>query len=150
RLAARAAARRMAAEDGAPLGERFGYHVRFDRRAGARARVIAVTPGVLLRYLHDDPYLESAGVVVFDEFHERGLESDLALGLARLVQQTVRPELRLAVMSATLAAGPVAEYLGGCPVVESEGRTFPVEIVHEPKLESLPWPAAAARAAARL
>src|SRR5207302_11386423 len=95
RLAARAAARRMAAEDGSPVGEQFGHHVRFDRLAGPRARALAVTPGVLLRYLHDDPYLESAGVVIFDEFHERGLESDLALGMVKLIQQTVRPDLRV-------------------------------------------------------
>src|SRR4051812_39137701 len=70
RLAARAAARRMAAEDFTPPGDRFGHHVRFDRLAGPRTRVLAVTPGVLLRYLHDDAYLESTGVVIFDEFHE--------------------------------------------------------------------------------
>src|SRR5207302_3981808 len=103
RLAARAAARRMAAERGRRLGDEVGYHVRFDRQAGPHTRILVVTPGILLRVLQDDPYLESAGAVVFDEFHERGLESDLALGLVRLVQQTVRPELRVVVMSATLA-----------------------------------------------
>src|SRR5439155_18860961 len=92
RLAARAAARRMSAERGTRLGDDVGYHVRFDRQAGPRTRVLAVTPGILLRLLQDDPYLETTGVVVFDEFHERGLESDLALGMVRLVQQTVRPE----------------------------------------------------------
>jgi ATP-dependent helicase HrpB len=146
RLAARAAARRMAVEDGTPLGERFGYHVRFDRRAGARARVIAVTPGVLLRYLHDDPYLESAGVVIFDEFHERGLESDLALGMVKLIQQVVRPDLRIVVMSATIEVEPVASYFSGCPVVASEGRTHPVEIVYEPRDGRQPWQVDVARA----
>src|SRR5690349_17530611 len=77
RLAARAAARRMAAERGGTVGGEIGYHVRFDRRAGPHTRIVAVTPGILLRLLHDDPFLESAGVVVFDEFHERGLEGDL-------------------------------------------------------------------------
>src|SRR5262249_10318299 len=101
RLAARAAARRMAAERGGRLGEEVGYHVRFDRQAGPHTRILAVTPGILLRFLHDDPFLESTGIVVFDEFHERGLDSDLALGMVRLVQQTVRPELRIVVMSAT-------------------------------------------------
>jgi ATP-dependent helicase HrpB len=150
RLAARAAARRMAAERGGAVGDEVGYHVRFDRRAGPRTRLLVVTPGILLRLLTDDPFLESTGAVVFDEFHERGLESDLALGMVRLVQQTVRPDLRVVVMSATLAAGPVADYLGGCPVVAGEGRLFPVEILHEPRPESCPWPAAAARAAGRL
>jgi ATP-dependent helicase HrpB len=150
RLAARAAARRMADERGGRLGDEVGYHVRFDRMCGPQTRVLAVTPGVLLRLLHDDPYLESAGVVVFDEFHERGLESDLALGLVRLVQQTVLPELRIVVMSATLAVESVAAYLGGCPVVVSEGRLHPVEIVYEPRPERQPWPVAAARAAERL
>jgi ATP-dependent helicase HrpB len=119
RLAARAAARRMATEDGTPLGERFGYHVRFDRVAGPRARALAVTPGVLLRYLHDDPYLESAGVIIFDEFHERGLESDLALGMVQLIRQTVRPDLRVVIMSATIEVDPVAAYFGGCPIIAS-------------------------------
>ena len=150
RLAARAAARRIADERGEALGNTVGYAVRFERCYGPKTRLLVVTPGVLLRFLLDDPFLGDIGVVVFDEFHERGLESDLALGMARLIQQTVRPELRLVVMSATLAAGDVARYLGDCPVVESEGRLFPVEIVYEPKPESQPWPLAAARAAERL
>jgi ATP-dependent helicase HrpB len=146
RLAARAAARRMADERGGAIGDEIGYQVRFDRRWGARTRIVAVTPGILLRQLLDDPFLESAGVVVFDEFHERGLESDLALGLVRLVQQTVRPDLRIVVMSATFATEPVATYLGGCPVVSGGGEPYPVEVRYEPRPESLPWPAAAARA----
>ncbi len=150
RLAARAAARRMADERGTALGGEVGYHVRFERRCGPDTKILVVTPGILLRMLLDDAYLESAGVVIFDEFHERGLESDLALGMARLVQQTVRPELRIVVMSATLAVEAVAAYLGGCPIISSEGRLFPVEIVYEPKPQHLPWPAAAATAAARL
>src|SRR5207244_764791 len=93
RLAARAAARRMAFERGVRLGGEVGYHVRFDRQAGPETRVLTVTPGILLRLLHDDPFLESTGAVVFDEFHERGLDADLTLGMVRLIQQTVRPEL---------------------------------------------------------
>jgi ATP-dependent helicase HrpB len=146
RVAARAAARRMAFEHGSPLGEVFGYQVRFDRKAGPRTRVLAVTPGVLLRFLHDDPYLESAAAVVFDEFHERGLESDLALGLVRLIRQTVRPDLRLVVMSATIDPGPVSAYLGDCPAVTSEGRTFPVEVRYRTKRPEVGWPEAAATA----
>jgi ATP-dependent helicase HrpB len=150
RLAARAAARRMAQERGGRVGDEFGYHVRFDRCAGLSTRVLAVTPGVLLRMLHDDPYLESAGVVVFDEFHERGLESDLSLGMVRLVQQTVRPGLRVVVMSATLEAEAVADYLGGCPVVASAGRLFPVEVVYEPRRANQPWAGAVAGAVGQL
>src|SRR5439155_538429 len=82
RLAARAAARRIAQERGGRLGDEIGYHVRFDRCAGPRTRLLVVTPGILLRMLQDDPFLESVGTVVFDEFHERGLESDLALQAA--------------------------------------------------------------------
>ena len=132
RLAARAAARRMTTERGGRLGDEVGYHVRIDRQCGPNTRILVVTPGILLRLLHDDPYLESTSVVLFDEFHERGLESDLALGMVRLVQQTVRPELRIVVMSATLQIEAVSAYLGGCPILASEGRLHPVEIIHEP------------------
>jgi ATP-dependent helicase HrpB len=146
RVAARAAARRMAHEHGSPLGDVFGYHVRFDRKAGPRTRVLVVTPGVLLRMLHDDPLLERVGAVVFDEFHERGIESDLALGMVRLVRQAVRPDLRVVVMSATIEAGPVAAYMGDCPTVASEGRTFPVEIRYRPRRAEVPLAEAVAAA----
>ncbi|MBI3406926.1 MAG: ATP-dependent helicase HrpB [Planctomycetes bacterium] len=150
RLAARAAARRMSAERGTALGEDVGYHVRFDKCWGLRTRIIAVTPGILLRQLQDDPFLEKTGVVLFDEFHERSLDNDLALGLARLVQQTVRPDLRLVVMSATLDGETIARYLGGCPILVGEGRQYPVEIVYEPKPAHQSWPLAAAAAVERL
>jgi ATP-dependent helicase HrpB len=149
RLAARAAARRMAQERGENVGETIGFQVRFERQFGPRTRILVVTPGILLRMLHDDPYLESVGVVIFDEFHERGLDSDLALGMTRLIQQTVRPELRLVAMSATLAVDAVAAYLGGCPVVASEGRLYPVEITYEPRPQQQPWPVAVAAAVER-
>ena len=87
-----------------------------------------VTEGIFLRMLQDDPFLESVGAVVFDEFHERSLNSDLALAMVRRVQETVRPELKMVVMSATLAAEPIAQWLGDCPVVESRGRLHAVEI----------------------
>jgi ATP-dependent helicase HrpB len=150
RLAARAAARRMAQERGQRLGDDVGYHVRFDRQVGPRTRIIVMTPGILLRMLQDDPFLEAVGVVVFDEFHERALDNDLALGMARLLQTTVRPELRLVVMSATLATDAVSAYLGNCPIVTSEGRMYPVEISYEPRSLQLPWPVAAARAIERM
>ncbi|HVW03041.1 MAG TPA: DEAD/DEAH box helicase, partial [Planctomycetaceae bacterium] len=127
RLAARAAARRMAAERQVRLGDEVGYQVRFDQQAGPQTRILAVTEGILLRRLQDDPFLETTGIVVFDEFHERSLASDLALAMTRRVQQTVRPDLRIVVMSATLTPGPICEFLGNCPLIESEGRLHPVE-----------------------
>ncbi|HVL12857.1 MAG TPA: helicase-related protein, partial [Gemmata sp.] len=138
RVAARAAARRMAIEHGSPLGDVFGYQVRFDRKAGPRTRVLVVTPGVLLRMLHDDPFLDGVACVVFDEFHERGLEADLGLGMVRLVRENVRPDLKTVVMSATVEPGPVSAYLGGCPVVDSEGRTFPVEVRYRSRRSDTP------------
>src|SRR4029453_9194231 len=99
---ARAAARRMAIEHGTPLGDVFGYQVRFDHRAGPRTRVLVVTPGVLLRRLHDDPFLEGVTCIIFGEFHERGLDADLALGMVRLLRASARPDLKAAVMSATV------------------------------------------------
>jgi ATP-dependent helicase HrpB len=150
RLAARAAARRMAEERGGQLGDEVGYQVRFDRRAGPHTRILVVTPGILIRLLQDDPFLERVGAVLFDEFHERSLENDLALGMVRLVQQTVRPELRVVVMSATLAVEQVSAYLGGCPVVTGEGRLYPVDVLYEPKPEQQSWPLAVAQASERL
>jgi ATP-dependent helicase HrpB len=138
RMAARAAARRIAAERGVALGEEVGYQVRFDQRTGPRTRLAVVTEGILLRLLHDEPMLESVGAVIFDEFHERNLNSDLALGMARRIQQTVHPELRIVVMSATLDAAPVAAFLGACPVIESAGRMFPVTIRYSGGAEKKP------------
>jgi ATP-dependent helicase HrpB len=146
RLAARAAARRIAAERGGRLGDEVGYQVRFDRQATAATRLLVVTPGLLPRFLASDPFLEKYGIVVFDEFHERSLDNDLALGLVRLIQQTVRPELRILVMSATSSVENVATYLGGSPVIAAEGRQFAVEIEHRPRPERRGWPAAVAGA----
>lgn len=150
RVAARAAARRMASEDGTPVGDRFGYSVRFESHTGPRTRVVACTPGVVLRMLDGDPFLERVGAVVFDEFHERGLETDLLLGLVRQLRETVRPELRVVVMSATIDAGPLAKYLGDCPVVTSEGRLFPVTVEYRPRRPDTPWPDATAAAIERV
>src|SRR5690606_3331102 len=111
RLAARAAARRMAEEQGEPLGAGIGYHVRFDRCFGPQTRLLVVTEGVLLRSLGADPFLTDTDIVILDEFHERRLESDLLLGMLRLLQTTVRPQLKIVVMSATLDAQRVASYL---------------------------------------
>ena len=128
RIAARAAARRMAEEGGWRLGEEVGYQVRFDFRAGPATRILVVTEGILVQRLQADPFLEDVGVVIFDEFHERSLQTDLSLAMARRVQREVRPDLRLVAMSATLDPGPIAAYLSDCPVVESHGRLFPVAI----------------------
>src|SRR2546430_12684633 len=89
-----------------------------------------MTEGVLTRRLLDDPILEGVGCVILDEFHERSLHTDLAIALLREVRQTVRPDLMLVVMSATLEAEPVAKFLDDAPIIRSEGRTFPVTIEH--------------------
>lgn len=127
RLAARAAARRMAQSLGEAVGETVGYRVRLDTKVGPRTRVEVVTDGLFLRMLQDDPSLEGIGCVIFDELHERGLETDLSFALVREAQTALREELRVIAMSATLDPGPVAARLGGAPVVESAGRMFPVE-----------------------
>lgn len=140
RIAARAAARRMAQERRVELGGEVGFHVRFDRVASARTRILVVTEGLLVRMLQDDPFLERVGVLVFDEFHERNLDTDLALALARKVQLEARPDLKLVVMSATIATKRVAEWLGGASVVESEGRLHPVTIEHLRREDDRPVP----------
>lgn len=133
RVAARAAARRMAFERGCSLGDEVGYQVRFDRKWCERTRILVVTEGTLVRMLQDDPFLDDVACVVFDEFHERSLDTDLSLGMVRRVQQTVRPDLKIVVMSATLGVEAVSRYLGNAPIVASEGRMFPVEIEYAPR-----------------
>lgn len=130
RLAARAAAARMAASLGEAIGETCGYRVRFDSRIGPRTRIEVVTDGLFTRMIQDDPGLEGVAAVLFDEFHERRLDTDLALALCLEAQAALRPELRLVVMSATLDAGPAAVLLGDCPVVTASGRSYPVTIRH--------------------
>jgi ATP-dependent helicase HrpB len=132
RVAARAVAGRIAEESRWTLGNEVGYHIRFERRIGPETRLRVVTEGILTRQLIADPFLEGVGAVVLDEFHERSIHSDLALGLLREIRDTVREDLILVVMSATLDAEPVARYLGGCPLFQAEGRAFPVAIEHRP------------------
>ena len=127
RLAARAAAARMASTLGEQVGDTVGLRVRFDSKVTKRTRIEVVTEGVFTRLILDDPSLESIAAVLFDEFHERSLDADLGLALARDAQQGLRQDLRLLVMSATLDGARVAALLGNAPVVESEGRAFPVE-----------------------
>jgi ATP-dependent helicase HrpB len=131
RLAARAVARRIAQLRGGQLGDEVGYHVRFDACVGRQTRLVVVTTGILLRRLLDDIALDGVGAVVLDEFHERTIEMDLALGMLVRVRQTLRPDLRIVVMSATLAAEPVARLLGNCPVIQAEGRRFPVQVRYQ-------------------
>ncbi len=130
RLAARAAAHRMAATLGEAAGETVGYRVRFDSKVGPRTRIEVVTDGLFLRMLQDDPSLDGIGCVIFDELHERGLETDLSFALVREAQTALREDLRVVAMSATLDPGPVADRLGGAAVIESAGRMFPVETRH--------------------
>jgi len=128
RVAARAAAARMAAERGWKLGEEIGYHIRFENRTSRRTRIRVLTEGILTRQIQSDPYLEGVGCVILDEFHERSIHTDLALALLREIQTSVRDDLRIVVMSATLNAGPVAQFLGEAPILEAGGKPHPVEI----------------------
>ncbi len=125
RLAAANAARFMAEIRGEAVGETVGYAIRFDRRITHKTRIEVVTEGILTRRLQSDPALETVGLVIFDEFHERHLHSDLALALCRDAQQGLRPDLKLLVMSATLDAAPVARLLNNAPLLASEGRRYP-------------------------
>lgn len=148
RLAARSAARFMAARLGEPVGATVGYRVRMDTRVGPRTRVEVVTEGVLARMLQEDPALEGVGLVIFDEFHERSLHADLGLALCLQSQALLRDDLRVLVMSATLDGEAVSRLLGDAPVVTSQGRAFPVEtrwLGRRPEMR----PAAAAASAAR-
>jgi ATP-dependent helicase HrpB len=140
RVAARAAARRMAEEAGGRLGDLVGYRIRMDRVESRRTRVLVVTEGVLVRMLHDDPLAEGIGAVVVDEFHERSIHADLALAMTRHVRHEVRPDLALVVMSATMEPAPVAQYLGGAPVIDSAGRSFPVDVRYRRTADSGPVP----------
>ncbi len=128
RVAARAAAERLAAEFGEAVGDSIGYRIRGESRKGSRIEV--VTEGILTRMLQSDPELGGVGAVIFDEFHERALAADLGLALTLEVRGALRPDLVLLAMSATLDAAPVAALMGGAPVVTAEGRAWPVETVH--------------------
>ncbi|PBB92022.1 ATP-dependent helicase HrpB [Mesorhizobium sp. WSM3864] len=131
RLAARAAARRMAELVGEEPGGTVGYAMRMENRTSPRTKILVVTEGVLSRMILDDPELPGVAAVIFDEFHERSLDGDFGLALALDVQGALRPDLRLLVMSATLDGARVAKLLAGAPVIESEGRAFPVDIRYD-------------------
>ncbi len=127
RLAARAAAGRMAATLREDIGATIGYRVRFGSKVSRATRIEVVTEGIFTRLVLEDPSLGGIAAVVFDEFHERSLDADLGLALARDVQHGLREDLKLLVMSATLEGSRVARLLGDAPLVESAGRSFPVE-----------------------
>jgi ATP-dependent helicase HrpB len=127
RLAARAAAERMAQTLGERVGDTVGLRVRFGSKISSRTRIEIITEGIFTRLILDDPMLEGVSAVIFDEFHERSLDADLGLALARDVQQGLREDLRILVMSATIDGARIAALLGDAPVIASEGRAFPIE-----------------------
>lgn len=146
RLAARAAAARMAELRHEPVGTTVGFRIRFETRVSRATRIEVLTEGILTRRIQADPALEGVGLVIFDEFHERHLQTDLALALALDVQRGLREDLRLLVMSATLDTQAVARALADAPVVASEGRQYPVDIRYLPRDPQAPLPQAVAGA----
>src|SRR5215831_9581659 len=152
RLAARLLAKRVAHELGVKLGDEVGYQIRFENVTSAKTKIRFVTEGVLLRQMIDDPKLNGISVLLFDEFHERHLYGDITLARTLDLQEKNRPDLRLAVMSATLSAGELEKYLSStpaignrqpaihCSVLSSEGRTFPVDIEYLPRRVGLNGP----------
>ena len=133
RLATRMLAARVAQERGCKLGEEVGFQIRFDKVASARTRIRFVTEGVLLRQMLADPELRGVSAILFDEFHERHLYGDITLARALDLQSTRRPDLKLVVMSATLDTAGLERYLAPCATLQSQGRTFPVEIRYLPR-----------------
>ena len=130
RIAARAAAERMAAIAGEPVGRTFGYATRMDSKRSAATRVTVVTEGIFVARIQADPELARVSAVLFDEVHERSLDSDFGLALALDAQAALRPDLRLLAMSATLDGARFSALMGGAPVIESEGRSHPLELRH--------------------
>src|SRR5262249_12029697 len=149
RIAARAAAARMAATLGEAVGETVGYRVRFGSKVSRRTRIEVVTEGVFTRLVIDDPTLDGVAAVLFDEFHERSLDADLGLALARDAQRGLREDLKLLVMSATIDGARIARHLGDAPVIASEGRAFAVETRYLGRDAKTPIDAEAADATVR-
>ena len=137
RLAARAVANRMAQLLGEAVGDTVGYRTRLDTRIGRDTRIEVVTEGILTRMLQDNPELPGIALVIFDEFHERSLNADLGLALCLESQQTLREDLRLLVMSATLDVQPLVQLLGGAPVITASGRSFEVVTHYVPRRPDL-------------
>ncbi len=153
RLAARMLAKRVAEEVGCALGDEVGYQIRLESRVSARTKIRFVTEGILLRQMSFDATLRGVSALVFDEFHERHLYGDISLARAVQIQQTTRPDLKIVVMSATLDAVVLKEYLAPCEVLTSQGRSYPVAVEYLPKavnFDSDPVWDVAAREAARV
>ena len=127
RLAARAAAERMASQADEPVGRTIGYRTRMDSRVSAATRIEVITEGIFTRLIQDDPELSRIAAVLFDEVHERSLDGDLGMALALDAQSALRPDLRIVAMSATLDGGRYVDLLGGAPLIEAQGRMYPVE-----------------------
>ena len=138
RLAARAAAARLAHSLGEPIGERVGYSVRNEQRRSSKTRIEAITDGLFLRRLQAQPDLPGVACVIFDEFHERRRDSDVALALLREARELLRPDLRVLLMSATLQLGDLSRQLGGARTLRSDGRAFPVDTLHCPRRHQEP------------
>ena len=130
RPAARLSAARMAYLLGEAVGGTVGYQVRFERRIGAHTRIEVLTEGILTRRIQQDPGLEGVGLLIFDEFHERNLQADLGLALALDAASALRPDLRILIMSATLDTNAVSALLGGAPVIQGKGRSYPVNVIY--------------------
>jgi len=139
RIAARAAAEFMAAQRGEAVGETIGYRIRFESKVSARTRIEVVTEGILTRMLQDDPELADVGAILFDEFHERHLQGDLGAALALDIQNSLRPDLRLVIMSATLDGERIARWFDA-PRITSQGRNFPVHVEHSASRFNEEWP----------
>ena len=147
RIAARMLAKRISFERETPLGGEVGYQIRFDKVSSRHTRILLVTEGILLRKMLTDPQLKGISAVLFDEFHERNLFSDLSLAKALELQNSHRPDLILGVMSATLDGDRLEDYLHPCSRITCKGRTHPVEILYktyrQPKFEVPVWQKAA-------
>ncbi len=128
RLAARLSANRIAQERNEKLGETIGYQIRYENYASERTRLLFLTEGLFTRKLIQNPTLKGVSIVVLDEFHERNLQTDVALALLRRLQKTSRPDLKIVVMSATMDCASISQYLGNCPIISCEGKSFDVEI----------------------
>ena len=130
RVAAKMLARRVASERGSKIGEEIGYQIRFEKLVSNVTKVRFVTEGILIRELISDPLLSHVGVIVFDEFHERHIYSDVLLALSKKMQDENRPDLKIIVMSATLASSSISKYLENSQTLKSSGKAYPVEIRH--------------------
>jgi ATP-dependent helicase HrpB len=148
RLAARSISMRMAELLGEEVGKTVGYRIRFENRVSAQTKIEVVTEGILTRMLQSDNALEQVGLVIFDEFHERNLQADLALALCREAQQVLRPDLRILIMSATLNI-PQLQSLLNAPVIESKGRQYPVDVIYTNDADEFLLPELVAQTIAR-